>query len=118
MSTSFCHAGGTICTGATKVEVELDGPLALYELPAPPAEKLAVRAAVRASLRMIGLDPHLRLAPERLVVPRPDRSLPILLRRLAAAPDRLGRSVASSRAEASHPATATLASSHPDSPHD
>jgi len=52
----FLHAAGGI-GGDANVDVCLDGTLAGYEFPTPPSDSLGIRAAIRASLRILELGP-------------------------------------------------------------
>lgn len=54
----YVHASGAIgANGPVEVETQLDGGLSKAELPAP-ADRVATRAAIRASLEMIQCAPH------------------------------------------------------------
>jgi hypothetical protein len=54
----FLHAGGAIgADRAEPVHVALDGALSSYALPAPPTDPIALKAAIRSSLRLLELGP-------------------------------------------------------------
>ena len=55
---AFLHSGGAITAAqAPAVDVALDGSLSSYSLPAPPADPIALKTSIRASLRLLELAP-------------------------------------------------------------